>query len=405
MTFHPESIVADIVSAHPECARVFDAHRIDFCCGGRRSLSSACEARGCDPRAVLSELEAARDERRGASSEVDPRALPTTALIAHIVERHHAYVRRVAPFIEKLSAKVARVHGDRQPSLVALDALVRPALAKLDVHLAFEEAVVFPALEACADGDAVHAEVAALLDEHVALGRTLDRARSLTGDYTPAAWACNSYRTLYRELEALDRDLRWHVHLENNVLFARYVSSAMVASPPPDVRNVGPIEAHLCADHERIDGLLARARAGEVVDIAAFEQFRAELLRHIAMEEKVLLPDARQRRGAPLPAASTLRRDHGAIAALLVPTPTLALCDEIGALLDRHNALEEGPEGLYATCDALAGDEAPEVVRKLREVPPVPLALHYDGPLLRRREAVSAPSTTCAGFGNTFKGV
>jgi hypothetical protein len=106
-----------------------------------------------------------------------------------------------------------------------------------------------------------------------------------------------------------------------------------------------------------------------------------------------------------LPAASTLRRDHGAIAALLVPTPTLALCDEIGALLDRHNALEEGPEGLYATCDALAGDEAPEVVRKLREVPPVPLALHYDGPLLRRREAVSAPSTTCAGFGNTFKGV
>lgn len=404
MTFSPESIVADIVSAHSECARVLDAHRIDFCCGGGRTLASACEARGEGLRTVLAELEAAVAERRGAPGETDPRTLPTPALIAHIVGRHHAYVRRAAPLIATLSEKVARVHGGRQPSLVELDALVRPALAELEAHLALEEAIVFPALETSADGGAVRDEIDALGDEHVALGRALDRVRALTDDFAPAPWACNSYRTLYRELEALDRDLRLHVHLENNVLFARFVRPVEPAPGSALGRRPGPIETHLCADHERLGRLLAEARDGGGVDAAAFEAFRAGLLRHIAMEEKVLLPDARRRRGVPLPVASALRRDHGAIASLLVPTPTPALCDELGALLDRHDALEEGPEGLYATCDALAGDEATEVVRRLCAVPPVPLAPHYDGPLLRRREAASTPSKARMGADPTIKG-
>lgn len=155
---------------------------------------------------------------------------------------------------------------------------------------------------------------------------------------------------------------------------------------------VGAIERFMTADHVRLDRLLDRAcaAAGEV-DAALFAEFREGLLRHIAMEEKVLLPYARERRGGdPLPMARTMRRDHGEIAALLVPSPTPEGCDRLRDALARHNPLEEGREGLYATCDGLAGAEGESLVERLRSQPRVPVAPHYDGPLLRPRGAGGA---------------
>jgi hypothetical protein len=148
----------------------------------------------------------------------------------------------------------------------------------------------------------------------------------------------------------------------------------------------GPIEAFMTADHARLDELLRRAELSDgTIDPVAHAEFREGLLRHIGMEEKVLLPFARSKRnGEPLPVAKPLRLDHGQIAKLLVPTPDRALCEELRALLGKHNPLEEGPGGLYATCDALAGDEAEAVVAQLRAQPVVPVAKHYDGPLLNR---------------------
>jgi len=149
----------------------------------------------------------------------------------------------------------------------------------------------------------------------------------------------------------------------------------------------GPIETFLTADHSRIDGLLAQAKRGDgSIDPDVYATFRQALLRHIAMEEKILLPYARDRRGGePLPVAWALRKDHGAIASLLVPSPTTAICAELRALLARHNPLEEGAGGLYATCDDLAGNEAGEIVARLKGQPEVPMAAHYNGPLLRKR--------------------
>jgi hypothetical protein len=148
----------------------------------------------------------------------------------------------------------------------------------------------------------------------------------------------------------------------------------------------GPIETFMTADHARLDTLLRRAAQDDrSIDAETHALFREGLLRHIGMEEKILLPFARAKRaGEPLELGRALRKDHGAIAKLLVPTPTHSVCDELRSLLEKHNALEEGTHGLYAICDALAGDEAASVVDKLRAQPMVPVAKHYDGPLLRR---------------------
>src|SRR5690606_34619591 len=110
---------------------------------------------------------------------------------------------------------------------------------------------------------------------------------------------------------------------------------------------MGMLAQYMQDDHDRIDGLLARAVADpERFDHEAFEQFRAALLRHVGIEEKILLADARRRAGGrPLSVAAVLRREHGALASLLVPTPDHALVAEIRAILTVHNPREEGPDG------------------------------------------------------------
>lgn len=59
----------------------------------------------------------------------------------------------------------------------------------------------------------------------------------------------------------------------------------------------GPVYRFLADDHARLDLLLQRAFADpDQIDLHAYSEFRSGLLRHIAMEEKVLLPAAQQRR-------------------------------------------------------------------------------------------------------------
>jgi regulator of cell morphogenesis and NO signaling len=57
--------------------------------------------------------------------------------------------------------------------------------------------------------------------EHHNAGDGLDRFRSLTDDYTPPDWACNTYRAMIDALARLERDMHQHVHKEDNVLYPR----------------------------------------------------------------------------------------------------------------------------------------------------------------------------------------
>ena len=148
---------------------------------------------------------------------------------------------------------------------------------------------------------------------------------------------------------------------------------------------MGPISRYLADDPRRLEALLDQAAAASPVDTALFEQFRAGLLRHIGMEEKVLLPAVRRARGGtPLPLARQLRLDHGAIAAMLVPAPTPAGIERLQALLALHDSLEEGPAGVYADCDELLAGESTTLIVQLQDFPQVRTAPHNDGPAVER---------------------
>lgn len=149
---------------------------------------------------------------------------------------------------------------------------------------------------------------------------------------------------------------------------------------------MGPITKFLREDHARLGALFDRAaRASHDVDLEPFGAFRTGLLRHIGMEERIILPALLRRPGAPLKLAEKLRLDHGALTNLFVPQPSREILSAILSILEPHNRLEEEPGGFYDTSDSLLASEADALTQKMRASPEPPLR-PYSG----RPEALEA---------------
>ena len=74
-----------------------------------------------------------------------------------------------------------------------------------------------------------------------------------------------------------------------------------------------------------------------------------------------------------------------------MPTPNTAIRAALRAILDQHNALEEGPEGVYAACEQLTGADGSALLASLREFPEVPVhpAVDTDPTLGATRRALA----------------
>ena len=57
--------------------------------------------------------------------------------------------------------------------------------------------------------------------EHDHAGSLMKEIRELTNNFTPPANACTTFRLSFASLQAFERDLHQHVHLENNILFPK----------------------------------------------------------------------------------------------------------------------------------------------------------------------------------------
>lgn len=216
----PNTPVGTLVLDHSELASVFAKHRIDYCCKGTVSLRKACDDLGLDVGNIVGEAERAVETRTTQPDDVDPRFISLSRLIVQRIAPHHQYLHRTMPFLQTLAAKVARVHGDREPSLAEVARIVDTLCETLRAHLAEEEQILFPALMKGRAQD-VRLQLAAMRSEHDQVGALLAALRNAAKDYVPPEWACRSYRTLMSELEVLEADTFAHVHLENHVLLPR----------------------------------------------------------------------------------------------------------------------------------------------------------------------------------------
>jgi len=218
-----EKTVGQIVAERPSRARVFERFGLDYCCGGGKLLAQDCLEKQIDSSAVLQEL---MNADLPTSDETDWMAASLTSLADHIEQTHHAYLKAELPRLDRLTLKVVTGHGAKHPELAEVREVFVALKAEMEVHMAKEEQVFFPACRALEQGSSLPATALAnpinvLLHEHDDAGRALARLRELTHGYTPPANVCATYRTMLDALQQLEADMHQHVHKENNILFPK----------------------------------------------------------------------------------------------------------------------------------------------------------------------------------------
>lgn len=209
-----DEAIGQIACAVPGATRVFHQHKLDFCCGGHKSLREAAQKRGVDEAKLVAELEALQSQ----DTERDWRAAPPQELIEFILKRFHERHREQLPELIRLALRVEQVHGDRLDCPNGLAAHLQAMFQDLLSHMMKEEQILFPMLLRGLYGNA-QPPIAMMRFEHDQHGETLAGVIELTNDMTPPADACNTWRALYAGLNVLREDLMQHIHLENNVLF------------------------------------------------------------------------------------------------------------------------------------------------------------------------------------------
>ncbi len=232
MNITKDSHVSAVATEMPATIRILQEHGIDFCCGGKRTLDEACAQRGVNVSDVVDAL-AALDAVSG--SDVPNEAWAADELTRYIVRKHHEYVRTQIPVIAARLAKLSHVHGARHPELPVVAEHFTEVARELLQHLEKEERILFPYIRSlvCAVEQGAAAPpnmfgtvmnpIRMMESEHQSAGNELELVRKLTKDFRIPDDACATYRVCFAELEAFDRDLRTHIHLENNILFPKAV--------------------------------------------------------------------------------------------------------------------------------------------------------------------------------------
>lgn len=59
-----DMIINDVIKCYPETIAVFNAHRVDSCCGGGVSIETTARRDGVDVEALLLALNSAIEKRR-----------------------------------------------------------------------------------------------------------------------------------------------------------------------------------------------------------------------------------------------------------------------------------------------------------------------------------------------------
>lgn len=228
-TFTSEQKIGDIVAKFPGAGEIFKAYKIDFCCGGDKSLIEAIMKQGLDETEVLSKLNEQFEvvQAQFAAAEISWVDAPLAELVEFIIHRHHGYLYENLPKLSQLTSMILKVHGATHPELSKVFKLFHTIKMELDEHLIKEETIQYPAIReylatgAAADLDKAIAVIQELEDEHAGAGDILKELRKVTGDYAIPEGVCGTFELTYTKLKELESDLFEHIHLENNILFPR----------------------------------------------------------------------------------------------------------------------------------------------------------------------------------------
>jgi regulator of cell morphogenesis and NO signaling len=243
MSVNTKNTVRELAISIPGATRIFEQLRIDYCCGGGRTLNAACEKSKVPLEEVVERLEAAEYAINPGDKVRDWQTESLTSLSAYIIDTHHFFTKQELARLEKLLDKVCSRHGENHIELFALRSAFQHLKQDLIPHMLKEEQVLFPYIarmeEAVSEQRAVpppffvtvQNPVRMMTAEHDMAGDLLSEMRRLANGYALPPDACISFQTLYQALQEFEADLHQHIHLENNILFPRAVEMESAAEP------------------------------------------------------------------------------------------------------------------------------------------------------------------------------
>lgn len=147
---------------------------------------------------------------------------PFGVTVDHILQRYHNVHRAQFEELVPLAQKVAQVHADTFPAEIA--ELLAYMQNELLMHMMKEERMLFPMINQGV-GRGAAMPISVMMHEHEEHDRAIARLKELTDNFQAPEGACGSWTRLYALAKEMVEDLNDHIHLENDILFARVLAS------------------------------------------------------------------------------------------------------------------------------------------------------------------------------------
>ena len=228
--------IARLIETLPAAAGIFRELGIDIT---RRdiSLEEACRAMPVEAARILS---LAARQADSATQAIDWSEKTLSEIVSHTVEFHHVFARECVALLSQQLTQISPPGGQKRAGQSTLEEAIGDLAAKLTVHFREEEEILFPYIIALDEADQTKrgplapfksscSPLHAIAIEHHGIMEALIAIREMIGEGHPVGIA---QLVLRLGVDALDRDLREHVNLEEIVLFPRAVE----------------VEKALCAD-------------------------------------------------------------------------------------------------------------------------------------------------------------
>lgn len=214
---------------------MLERDQVGFCCAGGTLLMSDAGNRRVPNEILLPNPGGSCSKDDGEQANWNTSTLD--ALMQHIVARHHGFLRKELPSMERAIAKAAELRArTNATALVSLERTFRLFKRELELHLRKEEEVLFPLIRrlevAFSTGarlprfpfGSIANPIGIMEEDHDTEKLQLEKMLGLTGNYSGPPEAAAICRLVFERLQSLNGDMQLHVHLENNVLFPRVSS-------------------------------------------------------------------------------------------------------------------------------------------------------------------------------------
>ncbi len=225
----PNKTLGDIVTSYPVTVPELNKYKLDYCCGGKDTLSEAVKVLKLDEQAVVNDLEKAIE--KAVETEKVTRNWSDASMseiITHLLNTHHVFMKETLSELNNLMFKILKVHYKTDgKTLLQVHHLFGNLKTELEAHLVKEEENLFPMiLEFEKNGsETLKSQIMKFIEEteseHDTAGDVFKELAKLTSEYTAPENACGSYRRTYYLLDDLAKDTFNHIHLENTVLFGK----------------------------------------------------------------------------------------------------------------------------------------------------------------------------------------